>query len=93
MAFFDLTGTLQRWFVPQLTTLNDPQFVFFFKIFPVLADGLLIAVLYVLLRRERLLRWLIPGLLAIHPALVANSACGVPMTRSSRWLWSCPCWR
>src|SRR4051794_36633893 len=36
MALFDLTGTLQRWFVPQFSTLNDPQFVFFFKVFPVL---------------------------------------------------------
>src|SRR5258708_3980532 len=53
---------------------TNGELVRLLKLFPVLADLLMIAVVYGWLRRKPTLRWLIPGLLAIYPAVFADSA-------------------
>src|SRR5450432_256744 len=74
MAMFGAVGALQSQFLPGQATLLSPTFVVLLKLFPVLCELILIAAVYSWLQSRKLLRWLIPGLLAIHPALVATSA-------------------
>ena len=74
MIIFGTVGLLQTTFFPGPATLQSPTFIVLLKLFPVLCELALIAAVYIWLRRKPLLCWLIPGLLAIHPALVATSA-------------------
>jgi Gpi18-like mannosyltransferase len=57
-----------------LDPMKDSAFLAWLKVPSVLAELALIAAVYAWLRRERWLRWTIPGLLAIHPGLVVTSA-------------------
>src|SRR5262249_2045799 len=51
-----------------------PAIIVSIKVIPVLADFILVVVVYVWLRRRPVLRWLIPLLLALSPTLVIDSA-------------------
>ncbi|GEM_PF-5074372 len=57
-----------------LDPLKDSVYLSWLKVPSVAAELALVAAVYAWLRRERWLRWTIPGLLAIHPGLVVTSA-------------------
>jgi Gpi18-like mannosyltransferase len=57
-----------------LDPVKDSVYLSWLKVPSVVTELALIAVVYAWLRRERWLRWTIPGLLAIHPGLVVTSA-------------------
>ncbi len=55
-------------------TLADPLFTSLDKVLPVVCELILIVVAYAWLRDRPVLRWLIPGILAVYPGLIATSA-------------------
>jgi hypothetical protein len=54
-------------------SLQDPLFIVLMKLFPMACELGLIAAAYYWLRERPVLRWLIPGLLAIYPGLIVTS--------------------
>jgi glycosyl transferase family 87 len=82
LSILGIVGAFQNWLgLPQppiltetVMTLDDPTLMFLLKVFPVAGDLLLIGVVYAWLRRDRVWRWIIPGALAVTPALIFDSA-------------------
>jgi Gpi18-like mannosyltransferase len=82
MAMLGLAATAQDIIGPRipdsenifLFTARTPQFLALLKLFPVLGDLGLIVVVYAWLRQRSRWYWLIPLLLAIHPAMIIDSA-------------------
>ncbi len=54
--------------------MREPLYVALLKLAPMLCELLLIVAAYVWLNRRPVLRWVIPGLLAIYPGLIATTA-------------------
>lgn len=54
--------------------LADPVFTALDKVLPVACELLLIVVVYWWLKEKPFLQWVIPGILAIYPGLIATSA-------------------
>ncbi len=82
MAMLGLAATTQDLIGPRipdaenifLFTARTPQFLALLKFFPVLGDLGLIVVVCAWLRQRSRWYWLIPLLLAIHPAMIIDSA-------------------
>ena len=71
---FDAIAVIHRPIWTFGNTLADPVFTSLDKVLPVLCELALIVVVYAWLREKPVLRWLIPGLIAIYPGLIATSA-------------------
>src|SRR5260221_4794730 len=74
--YMAMLGVVARLAAPYgaLNVDTNAELVRLLKLFPVLADLLMITVVYGWLRRRPNMRWLIPGLLAIYPGVFADSA-------------------
>jgi len=60
-------------FQPGFNPLTDPGLLALLKLPPLLAELLLVVVAYTWLRFRPSLRWIVPGLIAISPGLIADS--------------------
>lgn len=69
-----VTQAAQTIFLPGRDTLTDSGYITLIKVIPVLADLVLIGLVYVWLLNVAVYRWLIPLLLAALPTLVVISA-------------------
>lgn len=65
---------LNGWAPPTREALQYPNYIVLLKLLPVVSEIALIGAVYLWLLNRPVLRWLIPGLLAISPGLVATSA-------------------
>jgi hypothetical protein len=65
---------VQQTFIPDGNTLDNPAFVVLLKLPLVIAEVVLVVSVFVWLKDSKVPRWIIPFLLAIHPALITTSA-------------------
>jgi Gpi18-like mannosyltransferase len=76
LSMLGIVGAVQNWLgapVPQWS-VDDPRLLFLLKLFPVAGDLALITVVYIWLRTKPVWRWIIPGVLAVVPGLIIDSA-------------------